>query len=252
MTMEGSDKPFSTFITDDDIAIYLQNNPDFFNKKTALLTAIRLPHAERGAVSLVEAQLDKLRQKIASLEDEITALMTRANQNDFLFSAFAKTHLALFAATEFYDVKKALDELAKSLHLSVHLSLYEHIDLFNNKASNDKPKPLDAAKIETFKIRHLINKDVYLGRLSKKEGGLFMPSPPELGSYAILPISYDAHPGKPFKLKTNQMHAQQEKQEMGFLVFASQDGGHFQPTMDTLFITQLREQIQILLQKWQS
>lgn len=285
--MEGSNKPFSAFITDDDIAIYLQNNPDFFYKKPALLTTIRLPHAERGAVSLIEAQLDKLRQKIASLEDEITALMTRANQNDVLFKTFAKTHRALFAATQLKDIQKALDELATSLRLSVYLGVYNNIDLENNNQLQDKAQHLEnvnAAKIEAFKARHLRGKSVYLGRLSKKEGALFMPSPPELGSYAILPISYDHHYEKALnntklnelaferqvisELKTqaaksekNQelqksqelqiKQGQSKKQEMGFLVFASQDGGHFQPEMDTLFITQLSVQIGFLLQKWQ-
>ncbi len=248
--MEGSDKPFSALITDDDIAKYLQNNPDFFDKKPALLRAIRLPHAERGAVSLVEAQLDKLRQKIASLEDEITALMTRANQNDALFNAFASTYLALLAATKLCDVQKALDELAKSLRLTVCLSLYSDIHLYNEEL-NANALILDAAKIEAFKVRHLMGKEVYLGRLSKKDGALFMPSPPELGSYAILPISSGEDYQKAHKLKCNQTFEQPKKQEMGFLVFASQDGGHFQPAMDTLFITQLSAQIRVLLQKWQ-
>ena len=33
---------------------YLLDNPDFFNRYPELLVAMRVPHAERGAVSLVD------------------------------------------------------------------------------------------------------------------------------------------------------------------------------------------------------
>jgi uncharacterized protein YigA (DUF484 family) len=52
-------------ITEDDIADYLANTPDFFERHAGLLAAVQLtsPHGQR-AVSLQERQAELLREKI--------------------------------------------------------------------------------------------------------------------------------------------------------------------------------------------
>ena len=52
-------------ITEDDIANYLANTPDFFERHAELLAAVQLthPHSQR-AVSLQERQALMLREKI--------------------------------------------------------------------------------------------------------------------------------------------------------------------------------------------
>ena len=56
-------------ITEDDIANYLANTPDFFERHASLLAAVQLtsPHGHR-AVSLQERQAEMLREKIRGLE----------------------------------------------------------------------------------------------------------------------------------------------------------------------------------------
>ncbi|HAJ14135.1 MAG TPA: DUF484 domain-containing protein, partial [Comamonadaceae bacterium] len=56
-------------ITEDDIANYLVNTPDFFERHADLLAAVQLtsPHGHR-AVSLQERQAEMLREKIRGLE----------------------------------------------------------------------------------------------------------------------------------------------------------------------------------------
>ena len=55
-------------ITEDDIADYLANTPDFFERHAQLLAQVQLtsPHGNR-AVSLQERQADMLREKIKTL-----------------------------------------------------------------------------------------------------------------------------------------------------------------------------------------
>jgi len=52
-------------ITEDDIANYLANTPDFFERHAEMLAAVQLtsPHSQR-AVSLQERQANMLRDKI--------------------------------------------------------------------------------------------------------------------------------------------------------------------------------------------
>ena len=69
-------------ITEDDIANYLANTPDFFIRHAELLAAVQLtsPHSQR-AVSLQERQAEMLREKIKLLEQRIMEMMRNGNDN---------------------------------------------------------------------------------------------------------------------------------------------------------------------------
>jgi uncharacterized protein YigA (DUF484 family) len=69
-------------ITEDDIADYLANNPDFFERHAQLLAAVQLtsPHGNR-AVSLQERQAEMLREKIKALEHRIMDMVRHGNEN---------------------------------------------------------------------------------------------------------------------------------------------------------------------------
>ena len=69
-------------ITEDDIANYLANSPDFFVRHAELLAAVQLtsPHGNR-AVSLQERQAEMLREKIKALEHRIMEMVRHGNEN---------------------------------------------------------------------------------------------------------------------------------------------------------------------------
>src|SRR2546430_16721089 len=68
---------------EESIAAYLQRNPDFFERHQAVLTRLRLPHARGGStISLVERQIEVLREKHAALEGKLAELMGVARAND--------------------------------------------------------------------------------------------------------------------------------------------------------------------------
>jgi uncharacterized protein len=69
-------------ITEDDIANWLANNPEFFERNAQLLAAVQLtsPHGNR-AVSLQERQAEMLREKIKSLEHRIMDMVRHGNEN---------------------------------------------------------------------------------------------------------------------------------------------------------------------------
>ena len=72
-------------ITEDDIANYLANTPDFFLRHAELLAAVQLnsPHSHR-AVSLRERQAEMLREKIKLLEQRIMEMVRHGNDNVIL------------------------------------------------------------------------------------------------------------------------------------------------------------------------
>ena len=69
-------------ITEDDIANYLVNTPDFFARHAELLAAVQLssPHGNR-AVSLQERQAEMLREKIRALEHRLVDMVRHGNEN---------------------------------------------------------------------------------------------------------------------------------------------------------------------------
>jgi hypothetical protein len=68
---------------EDTIAAYLQHNPDFFERHQALLTRLRIPHARGGStISLVERQIEVLREKHAAIEGKLAELVSVARAND--------------------------------------------------------------------------------------------------------------------------------------------------------------------------
>ena len=67
------------------IAAYLQHNPDFFERHHAVLARLRLPHARGGStISLVERQIEVLREKHAAVEAKLAEFVRVARANDAL------------------------------------------------------------------------------------------------------------------------------------------------------------------------
>ncbi|ARU06954.1 hypothetical protein CCO03_17625 [Comamonas serinivorans] len=69
-------------ITEEDIAEFLVNTPDFFERHAVLLASVQLssPHGGR-AVSLQERQAEMLREKIKVLEHRIMDMVRHGNEN---------------------------------------------------------------------------------------------------------------------------------------------------------------------------
>lgn len=209
-------------LSEDAVAEYLTDNPDFFLRQRDLLARLTIPHAEQGVVSLVEIQLKRLRERVAELEEDITQLMSLGAKNDRLFRAFAETHQALLRTDQPHDVQKILQTLSAQLQLNVSVCVYHDI-------AGMTAIPRQA--VDQLKNHHFAGRRCYLGRLRRVDAEVVMAQPPELGSFALVPIKG-------------------EGKEWGLLSFASADGGHFQPDMDTLFLEQLASHLAILCSQW--
>lgn len=88
-------------ITEDDIANYLANTPDFFERHAELLAAVHLtsPHNKR-AVSLQERQAEMLRDKIKLLEQRLMGMIRHGNENSMLSERLLRWAGSLFGATD--------------------------------------------------------------------------------------------------------------------------------------------------------
>ena len=97
--------PFTNSITEDDIANYLANAPDFFERHADLLAAVQLtsPHSNR-AVSLQERQATLLRDKIKVLESRTMEMIRHGNENAMLSDKLLRWAHTLFLVTDPHDL----------------------------------------------------------------------------------------------------------------------------------------------------
>ncbi len=99
-------------ITEDDIANYLANTPDFFERHAQLLAAVQLtsPHGSR-AVSLQERQAEMLRDKIKALEQRINNHIDKDPQ--LRYDAALMTSIPGIAKTTSASLLAALGDLRR-------------------------------------------------------------------------------------------------------------------------------------------
>ena len=104
-------QPLSNPITEDDIAHYLSNTPDFFQRHSELLAAVQFtsPHSKR-AVSLQERQAEMLREKIKVLEQRVMEMIRNGNENVMLSDKILRWARTLFLANDLAGMPEQIVE----------------------------------------------------------------------------------------------------------------------------------------------
>ncbi len=191
---------------------YLLDNPDFFSRYPELLLAMRIPHVERGAVSLVERRQEMLRGRVAQLEEEITSLMSIASQNEKIFMFNSALSLKLLKAEDLGELRQILSTELKSEFQFSHVRLITMHDI-------------DSELSHIWSER--LKQGYYFGRLTQQESKRLFGN--EVGSVALSRLS----------------------DECGQVIFAiaSEDPIHFHPDMGNLLLDQLRQLLDHLVPK---
>lgn len=82
--------------TQEQVAQYLQDNPEFFSHQTELLTQLNVPHPHGGqAISIGERQVILLRERARNLETKLKELIQFAEENDAIGDKMHRLSLAL-------------------------------------------------------------------------------------------------------------------------------------------------------------
>ncbi|WP_276201984.1 DUF484 family protein [Salinivibrio socompensis] len=157
-------------LNEEAVAAYLNDHPDFFVRQRDLLAQLTIPHAERGAVSLVEIQLKRLRERVAELEEDITQLMSLGAKNDRLFRAFAEAHQALLRTDQLHTVNKILQTLSAQLQLNVSVCVYHDIAGMTT---------IPRQAVDQLKNHHFAGRRCYLGRLRRIDAEVVITTQPQ-------------------------------------------------------------------------
>jgi uncharacterized protein YigA (DUF484 family) len=199
----------------EEVARYLQDNPQFFEDHTETLVQINLPHPHGGrTISLSERQLLALREKNKELEKKLREMMAFAQENDALQHKVHEFVVALFAARDLVTLQEMIPHLLRDIFAVPHtvLRLWQA----------DPP----SAEVLTFADAQA--QPVCLHQAAHETAAWFGERAAQLHSYAYLPL-----------------HAGNET--IGLLVLASEDRQRFYPEMGTVFLQRIAEAVESAL-----
>ena len=207
-------------ITEDDIANYLANTPDFFLRHAELLAAVQLnsPHGHR-AVSLQERQAEMLRDKIKLLEQRIMEMMRNGNDNVILSNKILRWAGSLLQGG---DAKQLPQQMADDIEMQfavpqVGLRLWDVAAAYAKEAFaqgvSDDLKLFASSLTEPF-----------CGLNTGFESVNWLKTPAAITSLALIPLRVG--PSTP---------------AFGLLVLASSDAQRFTSGMGTDFLSRIGE-----------
>ncbi|MGL4206463.1 MAG: DUF484 family protein [Aeromonadaceae bacterium] len=211
---------------EEEVVEYLLRHPEFFLRHKALLDALLIPHPVRGALSLVELQQERQRERVLELEQELRALMSNASRNEHIFRVYADVYPELFACT-------TLRQLWKRLHLTFRerLRIPASALWINDGAvkakRSDKGFALEGSRYQQICRHPMAGERVYFGRVQEAERATLFGADALVHSMALLRLG--------------------EQGELGFLAFGHANPDHYHRGMDSLLLEQLGRFITLLL-----
>jgi uncharacterized protein len=211
-------------LADDDIASWLRANPDFFQRNAELLASLRLPHNSGGAVSLVERQIEVLREKNHAADSRLDELVSIARSNEALTSKIHRfTRRLMRAATR----REILTQIERGFREDFDTSQTVLL-LFN--AGGDtadlrfvRPVAANDQNLAGFETLLTSGKPRCGQIRDTQRDFIFGPDSGSVGSVALVPLSGDA--------------------PIGLLVLGSLNRERFHPGMSTDFLALLGELI---------
>lgn len=220
-------------LDDGSVAEYLQRSPEFFERNSQLLDKLRLPHRRAGGstVSLVERQVEVLRERNVQLEHKLKELIEVARSNDALAERIHRLSQRLIRAhgtgatvqaieaslREDFEAGEAVlvafiqptPELAREAGRFLRLVKREDADMkmFDSLFQSGKPR---CGLIRDTQRDYLFGKDTV-----------------EIGSAALAPLG--------------------TKGSLGLLAIGASDAQRFTPGMSTEFLTRIGEIVSVAL-----
>lgn len=212
---------------EESVARYLQHNPDFFERHQPLLARLRLPHARTGStISLVERQVEVLREKQSGVEQKLAEFVRVARANDAIAEKLQKFTRRLLRASSREQV------LAQ-----VEASLREDFDAFHSTLLLvGTPGPGEAAQhfvrtvsaddagLKSFDTLFASGKPRCGQARDSQRDLLFGSDASSIGSVALVPLM-------------------DKSGVQGLLALGSTDRDRFHPGMSTEFLGRMAELI---------
>jgi|SRR5688572_11914739 uncharacterized protein len=211
-------------IEEESVARYLQHNPDFFERHQPLLARLRLPHARSNStISLVERQVEVLREKHAAIEQKLADFVKVARANDTVAEKIHRMTRRLLRA-----------DSRESSIAEIEASLREDFDAFTSvlvligppEATGERFRRIvstDDPALKTFESLFTSGKPRCGQVRDSQREFLFGSEAADIGSVALVPLGRNG--------------------ALGLLALGSSDRDRFHPGMSTDFLARMADLI---------
>jgi hypothetical protein len=215
-------------LPDDSVVEYLLSHPEFFESHAELLGKLKIPHPTGSAVSLIERQVEVLRQQHRQLERKLVDLIDVARANDTLIERIHRLALALLEGAglpeRLYALQEELRERFGADEVSVFLL---HPGKQDADAGPARWLTLEDPGLDQFRDLLKSGKP-HVGRLRPPQlEFLFGDQAERIASAALVPLG--------------------DKGSLGLLAVGSHDLERFSPTLGTAFLTRISELVSAAL-----
>jgi uncharacterized protein len=216
-------------LSDERIVDHLQTNPDFFERHSQLLAKLRLPHmrAAGATVSLVERQVEVLRDRNQSLERKLKDLVDVARANDSLTDRIHRLSQRLILSRGLLDTVKAVESSLRedfdAMHTVLVLFMHDAETLESEVGRFVRTADPDSAEVKGFESLLQGGKPRCGQIRDTQRDYLFGKDTVEIGSVALAPLGL--------------------KGALGILAIGASDATRFNPGMSTEFLTRIGELI---------
>lgn len=209
-----------TLLGEEKVVAYLQQHPEFFHNHLDLLEGMHIPHPSGNAISLIAKQLELFRVRHQEQENQLTALIDIARENDAAFNRMHELTLAMLEANSLEEAVANLSEVLAECFLTDFVAIKIIKQQPNSPLSNIFVDQDDAG------LKHFANElagnQPKCGRPTLAQARfLFGDVAAEVRSSAIIPMAFT--------------------QLEGLLAIGSRDEGRFHYSMGSLFLTQMSE-----------
>lgn len=215
------------------VAHFLAAHPEFFDRHHALLAQLKLPHVrgEGSTVSLVERQLEVLRDKNRELETRLRALVDNGHANDQLAEKIHRLAKRLIHARDLHARVASIEaSLREDFDVREFVIVLTDADasLAKTEARYLRVARPDDSGMRSFESLFASGKP-RCGRIrDTQRDWLFPAADVEVGSVALVPLG------------AGGVH--------GLLAIASADVDRFNPTMSTDFLARIGDLVATALE----
>ena len=207
---------------------YLRENPRFFVDNEEFLTELKIPHQEKGTISLIEKQLEISKKKEREAQEKIRKFFENAKENATIFKKsqnFLKEVILGDSESRFFE----------SLHSATHTHLqceYSLIILGRDEIQiSSSIQVRNKSSVSKYSLELFRSTSAILGPLSKKQRQeLFFQKSEKAKSFAVVPI-------------------RDSRREIALFNLAHEDPQFFSERKETFFLEFLADMFSILIPK---
>lgn len=222
MSTKSSTHPIVGELDDKQVIEYLRHHPDFLMHHLDLLVELQLPHNSGDAVSLIERQVQILRQQRSELTQRLENLTENARENEALSEDLHQFMLVLLDADNLDDVFGIVEDYMKTEFDADAIAIRLVSGGLTDNLIDQKIRILDDEVLPAFE-KMLMAGNPSCEPLNREQlYYLFGEHAADIASNVVIPLNDD-------------------EMIYGILAIGSTDPERYQPEMGTIFLRRFGE-----------